>query len=231
MFFGKSNNNGNGVNVNTSFYTSYSDTSLLTVGGWNKSLSIKLSPAVGKNADGITQYAQENGQQINTGITQENALALLEGYKKEILPAINNASSAKVSISMGANENKKILSIIYDGTDAYLEIATGVNSDGIANEANVITHKFNKKSYMTGYNYINGTGSEVPVEADLYNFIEKIKACQDIIPTTAHAINYNNAIKSVYSSRGNTNTSNVDNSYSAPINNYNGDMSDFLPMS
>lgn len=231
MFFAKSNNNGNGVNINTSFYSSYSDTSLLTVGGWNKSLSLKLSPATGKNADGITQYAQELGQQINTGITQENALTLLEGYNKVIIPAINDSTSAKVSISMGANDNKKILSIIYDGSDAYLEIATGVNSEGKTSEENVLKHKFNKKSYMVGYNYIDGTGSEMPVESDLYNFIEKIKACQDIIPTTVHAINYNNAIKSIYSKNNSNTSGSTNNNYSAPVNNYSGDMSDFLPIS
>jgi hypothetical protein len=232
MFARRQNNNGNGVNINTSFYTSYSDTSLLSVGGWNRNLSIKLQPAVGKDSTGVTQYATEISQQINTSIREENAIALFEGFNKEIKPAIENSTEAKVTISIGNNENRKALSIYYDGKDAYLEIATALNEDGVTNEENVLRHKFNKKSFMTGYNYITGAGTEVPVEADLYNFMKKIEGCQSLVPMTAHSINYSNANKALYRNNNqNTSYGSGNNNYSAPTNTYSGDMSDFLPMS
>lgn len=230
MFYGKSNNNGSGVNVNTSFYTSYSDTSLLTVGGWNRNISVKLSPATGKDANGVTQYDTTNN--IITSIREENAIALVEGFEKEIEPAIKNGTNAKVTIAMGDGENKKAFSIIYDGNDAYLEIATGVKEDGTTEENNVLTHKFNKKSYMVNYNWADGTGEEVPTEADLYNFVEKMRACQDLVPTVAHSINYSNANKAAYKNNQNSSYNNANNNYSAPTNNFSGsDMGDFLPYS
>lgn len=230
MFFGKNNNNnGSGVNVNTNFYTSYSDTALVSVGGWNKQLSVKISPCIGKDANGVNQYAQDNTQQISTGIMQENAIALVTGYETILKPAMEKKETGKVSISMGSNENKKVLSIGYDGTDSYLELAVGVDENGVSQ--NVIKHKFNKKSFMVGYDASTGSGSEVPVEADLYNFMEKVKACQLLVPTTAHAINYSNATKAAYANNKNQSAGGgeLNNNYSAPTSNYGGSMEDFLP--
>ena len=84
MFFGKSNFGGNNINVNTNgLFQSYSDTSLVTVGAWNQQLSVKIRPAIGKDENGLTQYAQNKEQIINTSITQENAIVLVKAYEKE----------------------------------------------------------------------------------------------------------------------------------------------------
>jgi hypothetical protein len=214
--FGNSGNNNHGVSVNTPFYSSATDTSLLTVGGWNKSISIKYSPATGKDSLGVTQYSQENGQQILTAITQENAIALLEGYKDLIVPAIKDGTEAKVTIEVGRNETKKALSVGYTGKDAYLEIAANVDENGVAPEDSVVTHTFRKKSYMSGYDAKTGSGKEVPTEADLYNFIAKIEACQDLIPTVAHSIKHDEAQKA--SRQGANNYNQNQNNYSAPTN-------------
>lgn len=229
MFFGGGNNKNNNVNVNTTFYNSYSDSSLLTIGGWNKLISLKLYPATGKDANGVTQYAQEQNQIVSTSITQENALALLDGIENVIKPAIKEKKEGSVSISMGSNENKKVLTIKYDGKDSYLEMVVGVNENGIADSNNVISHKFNKKSYLVGYNYQTGTGSEVETEADFLNFVEKIKDSQEIIPTTAHAINYSNAVRNSLKNNNNNGYNNSQPSYSAPVSNFNGDITDILP--
>lgn len=226
MFLPRSNNNGNGVSINTTFYTSYSGDSMLTIGGWNRQLSIKLYPAIGKDANGVTQYSNE--QQVITAIKEENAIALLQGFNDVIKPAIENSTEAKVTISISGKNDQKALSIYYDGKDAYCEIATNVNSDGTTDKKNVISHKFNKRNYMVGYNYIDGSGSEVSVESDLFNFMEKIKGLQKLVPMTAHSINYSNANKSVFKSN---NQAAVSNSYSAPTNSYDGAISDFLPIS
>lgn len=231
MFFGNGNNRNNTVNVNTTFYNSYGDDSLLTIGGWNRLISVKLHPATGKDANGVTQYAQEQSQIVSTSITQENGLALLDGIEKVILPAINEKKASSVSISMGSNENKKVMTIRYDGKDVYLEMLVGVNENGIGSDDNVIKHKFNKKSYLVDYDYTSGTGTEVSTEADFLNFVEKIKDCQDIVPTAAHAINYNNALKSAF--KGNSGFANGGNNqqaaYSAPVSNFSGDITDILP--
>lgn len=229
MFFGGNNNNrNNSVNVNTTFYNSYGDDSLLTVGGWNRSISVKLHPATGKDANGVTQYAQEQSQIVSTSITQENAIALLDGIEKNIIPAIDEKKPSSVSITMGSNENKKVMTLKYDGQDVYLEMVVGVNENGIGSEENIIKHKFNKKPYLLDYDYQNGSGAEVIIEADFLNFVEKIKDCQEIIPTTAHAINYNNALKSAFKNNNNFNN-NQQVSYSAPVSNFGGDITDILP--
>jgi hypothetical protein len=226
--FGNNNGNGNGVNVNTAFYTSYSDTSLLSVGGWNRNLSLKIQPAVGKDANGLTQYASDKTSTITTSIREENALALLEGFTKYIKPAIENSQEAKVTIAMGTGDKKKALSIIYDGKDAYLELAVGLSENGTTSTENIIKHKFNKKSYMVGYNPQTGDGEEIQIEADLFNFMKKIEKAQDLVPTIAHSINYSNANKAVF--KNSNNNQNDSDNYSAPTNNFSGDFDEFLPI-
>ena len=87
MFF-RSNNSRQEINLNTNLYTSFSETAQLNVGAWNKQLSIQLKPCVGKDANGLRQYAEDKSQIINTSITPENAIALITGFEKEVLPAI-----------------------------------------------------------------------------------------------------------------------------------------------
>ena len=231
MFFGKSNFGGNNINVNTNgLFQSYSDTALVTVGAWNQQLSVKIRPAIGKDENGLTQYAQNKEQIINTSITQENAIVLVKAYEKEVAPAIENGTSAKVSISMGSEDNKKVLSIGYDGTDAYLEVAVAVAPNGIANENNIIKHKFNKKSGMKNYDPETGAGEEIVIEADLINFVEKLRKAQDLVATVAHSIKYNNAVGAAYSGKGGNQQQPQQNGFNAPENQFNGsDMGDFLP--
>ena len=222
-------NNGNsGVNVNTQFYTSYSDTSLISVGGWNRNLSLKFQPAIGKDANGLTQYANDKNSTISTSIREENAIALLEGFNKYIKPAIDNSTETKVTIAMGSGDKKKALSLIYDGADAYLELAIGLSDNGVTSADNIIKHKFNKKSYMVGYNPETGAGEEKFVEADLFNFIKKIEKAQDLVPTIAHSINYSNANKALF--KNSPNNSAINDEFVAPTtSNYTGDFESFIP--
>ena len=230
MFFGKNNNNG-GVNVNTSFYTSYSNESLLTVGGWNRNLSIKLAPSTGKDTNGLTQYTQDQNQIINTSIREENAIALLEGYNEVILPAIKEKKDAKITISIGSGDTKKALSIMYKDGNAILELCTNINESGVTDESHVYTHTFNKKGYAVDYKWEDGTAEVVDTEADLINFMKKIEKMQDLVPTTAHSIKYSEANKAAYKNN-NQNNNDYQSNYSAPSNTFNGsDMGDFLPYS
>ena len=234
MFMGRQYNNNGGVNVNTKFYTSYSDTCMVTIGGWNTNLSVKFHPFKGVNADGIRQYAQDNAEVISTSLTTDNAIALLQGIKDKINPAIKESTEASVSVPMGAGDNRKMITVSTDGTDTFLNIAIHVDENGVAAPENILSHKFNKKEYMVGYNPSTGNGDIVSVNADYENFVKKLEAVYDMVPVVAHSINYNNAMKNSYSNRQASNNQNLSgsasSSYTAPSTNISGsDMSDFLP--
>lgn len=232
MFFRGSNNNNNGINVNTSFFTSYSDTAMVKLGGWNQQLSLKVHPFVGKDAEGVNQYAQDQSQLIITSITQDNAKILESGFEDNIKDAIKNkTASKKYSISVGVNEKRKIISIFYDGKDAYLEVVTGVSENGIASDENVLRHKFNKKSCLVDYDYKDGSGVEQEIEVEFLNFMDKIKSAKDLTPIVAHSIQYSNAVRNSFKGRNNNQHNNIgeNTSYSAPVTSNLSDNMDFLP--
>jgi len=233
-FNGNQNQN---VSVNTNFYTSYSETAMLRVGAWNQQLSIRLQPAVGTNAAGVVQYAQDNSQIILTGIPQDNAIVLLEGYKKHVLPAIEKGeASPKVSISVSEKERRKLISIYYDGSDSYLEIAVNLNADGTTDESNVFKHKFAKRSYVLDYDYATGNGTEEFVESDLMNFMNKVEQTKDLTPFAYHSKKYYEAMRNLYSNRNNNGGGYQNNGgynnyqQNAEPQNVSGNM-DFLPLS
>lgn len=233
MFNGTQTNNGNGVNVNSRLYSSYSDTAMITLGGWNLQLSLKVHPFKGMNADGIRQYAKDNSEIITTSITPDNAGALLTGIKDVIRPALKDKTEGSVSISMGSNENKKVVTVSTDGNDVALTIAINVSSEGIASAENTITHKFNKKPYLMNYNPVNGSGTQVDTDSDFENFVKKVESIYDFAPVIAHSINYNNALKASFSSYQNNgggfHSQNNQGSYQAPSANFSGSEMSFLP--
>lgn len=226
MFYPKSNNNSNGVNVNTTLFTSYSDVAMVVVGGWNKQLSIKVYPATGKDASGLTQYVQEQSQIIITSLTQEKAISFWESYVKEVKPAVEKKEAKKVSIPVGKEDSFKVLSVGFDGTDAYLEIALNVDASGVSH--NVIKHKFNKITTTVDYNPETGAGVDKVIEGELESFMNKVEFAKFLSPIIAHSINYNNANKAAYAARNQGNSGNGGSSYQAPVNG-NGNMDDYLP--
>lgn len=228
---GRQYNNGNNVNVNTRLYTSYSDTAMVVMGAWNSQLSLKVHPFKGLNAEGVRQYAQDNTEIINTSITVDNAHALIEAIDSTFQPAVDNKTEASVGIQIGTGDHKKSLTLSTDGNEIYLIIAIGVDDNGVAQESNIIKHKFNKRSYVIDYNPLTGSGTEVMANVDYDSFVAKVRAIENLVPTIAHSINYSNQLRQSYSSR-NVNQNNYGgNNYQAPTSNYGaGDMSDFLPM-
>ena len=232
MFTGRQTTTGNNININTRVYTSYSDTALVSVTAWNDKISIKMQPCVGKDVNGIRQYATENNQIITTSLTADNAISLLDGVDTKLIPDIKEGKESSVSVSMGMGENKKVLTLKYDGNDTYLIIHTGVNENGITDSDHVLTHKFNKRSWMSNYDYNNGTGDETECSSDFLNFISRIRDSHLLSGIIAHSIRYEESLRSMFGSRqGQNNNRYVDNnSYQAPTNNFNGtDMGDFLP--
>ena len=229
MFF-RSNNSRQEINLNTSLYTSYSETAQLNAGAWNKQLSINLKPCVGKDANGLRQYAEDRSQIISTSITPENAIALITGFEKEVLPAINGVKdngSVSIVISADNGDARKILTVGYEDGIAYLSIAIGINETGVA--SNVIKHTFNKRQYLT--NYVSNTGSaeEVVVETDLINFMNKVYAVKDLSPIIAHSVKYNDMVKAAYQrTNQNYQNSTPQQNFQANTTNVNS-MEDFLP--
>lgn len=210
MFNRSYNNNGNAVNANTHFFNSYSETSLLRVGGWNQQLSIRLQPATGKDSSGVTMYAQDQSQILSTSLSQDSAIVLYDGFKKEIEPCLDaHVASKKISTQVSNGDTKKIISIYYDGNDAYLEIATSVNDQNITTDQNVITHKFNKRTYMVNYDYHTGQVTETKtIESDFLNFMDKVKKVKDMTPVVVHTMKYANAVKNTFSNNNQNNGNN-----------------------
>ena len=229
MFF-KSNNSRQEINLNTSLYTSFSETAQLNAGAWNKQLSINLKPCVGKDANGLRQYAEDRSQIISTSITPENAIALIAGFEKEVLPAINGVKdngSVSIVISADNGDARKILTVGYEDGIAYLSIAIGINETGVA--SNVIKHTFNKRQYLTNYVSTTGSAEEIVVETDLINFMNKVYAVKDLSPIIAHSVKYNDMIKAAYQrTNQNYQNSTPQQNFQAKTTNVNS-MEDFLP--
>lgn len=233
MFTGNNSNNvGNGienkVNVNTHLFTSYSDNCLVSLGFWNDKISLKFQPCIGVNANGLRQYSQDKNMIVQTSLLLENATTFLEMVDKEFEPKFNEKKAASVSIIIGADANKKILTLSTDGNDVFLSIAVNVDSSNKADSNNVMVHQFQKKDSIVNYNNETGAGEIVKVDADYKNFIKKLRDIYTNTPAIPHSINYSNAIKSSYSNRNNGGMSEAGSNYSAPESTYTGDMSDFL---
>ena len=234
-------NNGNGVNVNSRLFTSYSDTAMIVMGAWNSQLSLKVHPFKGINGDGVRQYAQDNTEIINTSITVDNAHTLIDAIDNIFQPSIEANTPSSVSIEMGLDTNKKTVTLESDGNDIYLVVAVGVNENGVATENNIVRHKFNKKKYMVNYNPATGEGEVHESPCEYNNFVAKLRSVDNLSPAIAHSINYNNQLKNSYRNRNNNQQGggfnsgfnmNSGSNTSAPVTNFSGsDMSAFLPMS
>lgn len=223
MFYSKANNTKQEVNLNTNFYTSYSETAQVNAGGWNKQLSVTIKPCVGQDANGIRQYAEDRSQVINTSITPENAICLVEGFEASVLPAVRGEKpSGSASIVMGGQDQRKILTVGYENGNAYLSIAVALDENGKA--GGEIKHIFNKKSYLVDYNPSVGNAVEKSVEVDLFNFIEKVRSVKDLAPVVAHSIKYNEMNRTAFTGNsGNTNGSAYQNNTNAqhtPVGGY-----------
>lgn len=236
MFYAKGNNTKQEINLNTNFYTSYSETAQVTAGGWNNQLSVKIKPCVGQDANGIRQYAEDRSQVISTSITPENAICLVEGFEAEVLPAIRGEKDrGSASIVMGNADQRKILTVGYENGNAYLSIAVALDENGKAGSE--IRHTFSKKSYLADYNPSVGSPIEHSVESDLINFMDKVRAVKELAPITAHSIKYNDMNRSAFTGTGSTGGNTYQNTtpssnagYQAPMSTAGDDM-DFLPFS
>ena len=207
-------NNGayqNTINVSTRFCTFNSETSLLTVGGWNHNLSIRITPALPSNGQpGITY---DKNRYFQTALTQETARALLEGFEKEILPKIlsddPDMETASVGVGVGRDEKRSVISIERvanaTGHDMYLCAYSYLDQNNNAQEQNIFRHKFKKTQIISGYKG-QGDGTVEEMESDFFNFIDILKNASLVLPFSHHSDKYEKAVSSQYANRGNNNT-------------------------
>lgn len=214
MFFGQNNNSDNVVSTNTTITTMYSDLSSLVIGAWNDKINLKFSPSIGKDANGLNQYDRE--KRANTALTQSNSVALLEKYKKEILPKVQAkediGTGINVAVSMGRSNAKNILMIEYKPDENgenrfYLTFAQNVSDDGKVSDENKISYKFNQTETMTNYDPSTGAGDLSKEESEFENFIHILEHHTDILPMVAHSIRHSNEIGKRYANRSNNNSS------------------------
>jgi hypothetical protein len=125
---------------------------------------------------------------------------------------------------MGDAANRKMLTIKTDGNDVFAVITINIADNGTTSNENILSHKFNKKSYMTDYDPATGNCTEVVTHADFENFIKKLNDIYVLDAAIPHAIKYNNALKQSFGNN-NANTQNYSNN-----NNATADTSTFASM-
>lgn len=240
--FGRNNNqNNNGVNVNTTFKTFFSDLSSMTLGAWNGQISIRFTPCTGTDASGMRQYDQN--RRANTALYPEKAIALKTGIDDVIIPALNKLKNGEeidlptsVSVSMGSNDKKNVLSVELDKDSSgkvrvYLRLYQMIKADNSTDPQNIFSYVFGENSYVTNYDYRNGQyGGEHEVESEWEVFYEILTKVTDILPISAHGTRYVNQLSSRFSSGGNSGNNNSGNhsfnsspsSYEAPVSSFMG---------
>lgn len=244
MFGRNSNQNNNGVNVNTTFKTFFSDESSLTIGAWNGQISIRMIPCTGTDSNGMRQYDQN--RRANTALYPEKADALKKGIDTIIIPTLKRVSEGEaietpvsVSVSMGSNDKKNVLSVEL-GKDqngnikVFLRLYQMIREDNSTGEENIYTYKFGENSYVTNYDYRTGKyTSENSVQSEFDVFYDILSHAVDILPINAHGVKYINQlgskISAAYSGNSGSSASNNTPVYEAPISSFIGSEDMGLP--
>lgn len=230
---------GNNVNISTRFNTSVSDTSMLTIGGWNNSLSIRITPSIGVDGNGNRMY--DKNRAFQTALTQDNAKALYLLFEKEIKPLMdtNSPSNKLVGVPVGKDTKRTVVNIemvpVDAGYDMYLTCCTNLDQNNVATEQNIFRHKFKKTRAIKDYQPQTGQGELEEVHADFMNFVDKLQNIGDILPIAHHGSKYADASSAAYrggnnnqgNSYGNNNYNN--GGYSAPSSSANGYNASELP--
>ena len=245
--FGRNNNqSNNGVNVNTTFKTFFSDLSSMTLGAWNGQISIRFTPCTGTDASGMRQYDQN--RRANTALYPEKAITLKAGIDDVIIPALNKLKAGEevelptsVSVTMGSNDKKNVLSVELNKDSngkvrVYLRLYQLVKADNTVDPQNIFSYVFGENTYITNYDYRNGQyGGEHEVKSEWEVFYEILEKVTEILPISAHGTRYLNQLSSRFSSGGNSGNNsgnlsfNSTPSYEAPVSIFAGSEDFGLP--
>lgn len=246
------NFNNNQISVNTRYESFASDTSTLTIGGWNKNLSVRITPAVGVDQNGNTMY--DRNRSFQTALTKQNAFSLIDQYDKELRPYINGEKEVigtdliSVAVPVGREEKRTIVAIEIeprpdgDGKfDVYFSCYSSLDQNNRAIEANVYRHRFQPNPCIKNYNYQTGSGETGEVLGAFKEFIKILETNVFDIPFAYHAEKYEKAVSQAYSSARNNGSYNNNGyqsqgqmpapqqNYSAPMTTSNGYQTDSLP--
>lgn len=232
-------NNGSDVNVNTSLRTSTSSSSSMNMSLWNNYVSIKISPAIGVDANGVTQY--DKTRSGKTALSAENCEALASEFKDKILPFYNKAvlegegvlTPISVTVETGKDPKRNIVGIEMAATEPgntpemYFVINGFVDANDVSTEANIYKHLFPQKKVKINHNPQTGVSDkEVSTNADFNIFLNIIAHVELQLPFSEHVKKYNEERNRMFNQRQSTNgysTGYNGNSYgnnqSSPMNN------------
>jgi len=195
--------NRNDVSVNTNLKTSNSDTSSLNIQAWNQNISLRISPATGVDANGVTQY--EKTRRGNASLSMEGAAALLDAFKRIILPTYDQVIKGEipcpdelsVCVETGRSPKKNLVFLKIknpsDGSnvpDAYVEIHQAVTDENIADGGNIFTHKFPKRKVFINMNTMTGVGTPTYANSDLNIFLNILGDTNLLLPFSEHVSKY-----------------------------------------
>ena len=240
--FGNTNPNRDAINVNTGIVTFYSDISCLSIGGWNDKISLRWSPALGKDANGLTQY--DKNHYVLTSLSFPNAAALYARYEKHLKKMVENREDPgdegkSVAIPIRSKDGSTTVVVIEYKRDVnsgiptlYLTLGKNAGPNGVASE-NSISYKFNEIEMMEDYNMQTGACVEVKESGEFNNFIEILHSRMALTGLNAHASRYSNAIGSKYAkNRGGSGAGSVGDNMMGPVPDFlsvPGDSAEELP--
>ena len=184
------------VNVNTKLYTSYSDTSLLTVSAWNNNLSLKFHPIKGVNPEtGAKQFAQNINELTNVSISPEAAYSLIEGIENIIIPAIGEKEEKRIVYMLGSENARRCFSIFTkkdddsDNVSVYLSASYDNSVEFEDNPNTYIEHKLSTRKFR---NKSDKSDEIMIVQADL---LDKLKKIDNLSQTIEHGVIYTSKLK------------------------------------
>ena len=225
------NQNRQNVNVNTKFFTSYSDTSLVTVNAWNANLSIKFHPLKSVSENGQKIYAQDLNEVINVPVSADSAFMIKEGIENVIIPAINENKEEKIIFMVGNENARKCLSVFTEmnetGTvDTYLGISFNNTEEFVDNPATFLKHKLSTRKFKKGDEYKE-------VQTDLLKILDKLEKIDNLSQTIEHGIIYTNKVKEFARQQRPEYNRAIQQNYQAVENIVptDGSISDFVPFS
>ena len=231
MDYNRGNSSKQNVNVNTKFFTSYDDQSLVTVSAWNANLSIRFHPLKTVSPSGQKIYAQDLNEVITVSISPESAYTIRKGIEEDILPAIENNEERSDVFMTGSENTRKCFSIFTKknetgSVDVYVSVSFNLTEEFVDNPNTYIAHKLSTRKFKR-----NGEFKEV--QTDLLRILDKIKRIDELSQTIQHGIIYTNKSKELASKSFKNNFNNKPQypSYEATENiaPMDGSISDFVP--
>lgn len=244
--FGKnySNNGSQDINVNTRIETWFSETGMISIGCWNNKLSLRFTPAAGKNEDGVTTYSKD--KKASTALDLKNCEALLYGLRTKINPFLEDpnvevGTHSKISVSMGALQKRNILTIdaekLEKGYSVKIILHQGITDGNIGNPDTTYIYTLSNKECAINYDDVTGEiEDEILVPTEYYVFYNIVNNYISMLSLSYHGQRLSQAMSGQQNGAGNFQQNNQgfsappmnNGGYEAPSHSFNG-FDDGLP--